>query len=92
MELDGKKIIGLPTETRSGQYLGKVKSIDFDQTTGKVTYIYVRPVWTKRFFCRQFIIHRDQVVSLQENKLVVDDTSIKTPVTSFQKSNLAPSK
>jgi len=92
MEIDGKKIIGLPTFTRSGQRIGKVKSVELDLLTDKVLYILVRPTLFKRLLCRQFIIHRDQVVSLTEEKLIVDDASIKTPVVAFQKSDLAPSE
>ena len=92
MEIDGKKIIGLPTFTRSGQRIGKVKSVELDLLTDKVLYILVRPTLFKRLLCRQFIIHRDQVVSLTEEKLIVDDASIKTPAVVFQKSDLAPSE
>ena len=42
MEIDGKKIIGLPTFTRSGQRIGKVKSVELDLLTDKVLYILSR--------------------------------------------------
>jgi len=89
MGLVRQTIIGLPTETQSGQYLGRVKAVDFEPKTKDIARFYIRPALTKRLLCRQFIIHRDQVISLTQKKLVVEDTTIKLPVSVFRKATIA---
>ena len=82
-------IVNLPVETRTGQYLGRVRSVEIDRVAGTVLRLYVRPSWLKRLWYPQFIIHRNQIVRITENKVVVEDTV--TPIRSWRKAELTSS-
>ena len=68
-----QNLIGLAVETQSGQYLGRVKAVEKDSASDKIIRFYVRPTFFKRIFCSQFIIHRDQVIQVTAEKIVVED-------------------
>jgi len=68
-----QNLIGLAVETQSGQYLGRVKAVEKDPGADKIIRFYVRPTFFKRIFCRQFIIHREQVIKITPEKIIVDD-------------------
>lgn len=77
MILRGNKIIGLPVYTKSNQHLGRVKNLEIDSVSQAVINYIVR----RGFLSEDLIINRNQVVSLEEDKLVVDDGMVAVPVT-----------
>jgi len=72
-----QELIGLPTQTVSGEYLGRVCQIELAADGLEVEYFHIRPVWLKRLWCRRFIVSKDQVVKITSEKIVVDDTLTK---------------
>lgn len=76
MILRGNKIIGLPVYTKSNQYLGRVKNLEIDSVSQTViNYIVNRGFWSE-----ELVINRNQIISLEQDKLVVDDGVVAVPV------------
>lgn len=76
MALSCKKIIGLPVYTKSNQHLGRVKNLEIDSVSQAViNYIVNRGFWSE-----ELVINRNQIISLEQDKLVVDDGVIAVPV------------
>lgn len=84
MNLSANKIIGLRTLTRSGDYLGRVVSFELDTSSQTVKRYYVKKKSFGRWFLNQrillknsLIISARQVVSIDKDKLVVEDAVLK---------------
>lgn len=81
MTLHAKKIIGLGVETKSGQHLGRVQNFSLDPMTQAVTdYTVKSDRLLGELFAKELIIGASQVVSLTEEKMVVDDLVLKEGV------------
>jgi sporulation protein YlmC with PRC-barrel domain len=79
MNLNSKDLINLPVETKSGIFLGKVFDFELETDSGIITKFYVKrgnliEGLLKR---EQLIISRNQVISLDKEKMVVEDGLIK---------------
>lgn len=79
MTLQGKHLLGLPVETQSGQPLGKIQNFSLDPSSHTILQYEVRrhgilkdllPVTT-------LLIHASQVVSITEEKMVVEDLAAR---------------
>ncbi|NCF75487.1 MAG: hypothetical protein GWO87_03315 [Xanthomonadaceae bacterium] len=69
-----KKIIGLPVETKSGEQLGKVFDLELEVESQTVLKYYVKDRnILKEMFNRELIIHRNQVLSISKEKMIVKD-------------------
>lgn len=71
---NGLSPLRLPVHTESGHFLGSVVDVSIDPGSHLVTVFHVKPsrlvpdvVWSP------LLIHRDQVISLDEKGLVVED-------------------
>ena len=78
-----KQLIGLRVETRSGQKLGKIRDFELDPTGLGLKRIYVRQhSYVKGFVVGDLIIGKSSIVSVSEEKVVVEDLilaeSVKT--------------
>jgi len=77
MFIDNKNLIGLPVETKSGLLLGKIKSFEFDSETQTIERYIVksRNLIEKllREELNELIVGRNQVISIDETKMVVED-------------------
>lgn len=71
------KLIGLPVETRSGQVLGKVVEVHISIETQEVEQYEVQPSLMKGLLGRRKLIHRRQVISITQDKIVVEDGVVK---------------
>jgi len=77
MKLTAKNIIGLAVYTQSGTHLGKVADFSFDTETQTVTqYTVKRSGLITDLWPKELLIHPDQVISLTDEKMVVDDNTI----------------
>jgi len=72
-----QKLIGLPTETASGEYLGRVCRVELTNDGREIEYFHIRPALLKRLWCRRFVVYKDQVIKVTSEKIVVDDTLTK---------------
>lgn len=74
MEIAAKKLIGLRVETKSGQYLGRVRDFEIWADALEIKKFYVRPAGiVKGFTDGDLIIEKSAVLSIDENKMTVLD-------------------
>ncbi len=67
----------LPVFTDSGYYLGRLQTVDLEQTNDVVLrYVVTRGCWR---FRKVFLIHPSQVLKINYKKMVVQDTVITLP-------------
>mgnify|MGYP001568136878 CR=1 FL=1 len=72
-----KNLIGLPVETRLGVAVGKISDIELDDVSLVSSYIVQTSKLLPGFLSRQLVIAPKQVVSLTDEKMVVDDNLVK---------------
>lgn len=81
MIISHKNFIGLPVETKSGLVLGKIRSFEIESDTQTISQYVVksRNLISKLLSeeVQEIIIGRNQVISIDEKKMVVDDNSVK---------------
>ncbi|HAT03429.1 MAG TPA: hypothetical protein DCS29_01465 [Candidatus Magasanikbacteria bacterium] len=73
MKINLKQLKQLPVETQSGVVLGKVHDVIL-QTDGQLVAQYI--VKSSVFGKREYIVSRDQVVQFEQDKMIVDDTTL----------------
>ncbi|MBU1146175.1 PRC-barrel domain-containing protein [Patescibacteria group bacterium] len=81
MYINYKNLIGLPVQTKSGLLLGKIKSFEIESDSQNILKYFIksRNLISKLLSeeVEEIIISRNQVISLDEEKMIVDDASIK---------------
>ncbi|MBU1037137.1 PRC-barrel domain-containing protein [Patescibacteria group bacterium] len=78
MYILSKKLKNLPVYTKSKEYLGKIQEIEIDlDNQNIVRYLVKSNQMVKRLVGKQLIIKPPQVLSLDEEKMVVEDNIIK---------------
>ncbi len=84
-----REMIGLPVETVSGISLGKLTDLEIDENSQMVKAYQVQ---TSRllpgFLSDNLLVGRDQVVSVSNKKIVVDDSMVKEKESVFRKASL----
>lgn len=89
MLLSAKKIIGLPAETKNGEKIGKVADINLNAESHTInSYI----IAAKSGFIREknLIVGKNQVISIDDNKMIVEDGLIRENLKSNAIENIAP--
>lgn len=69
-----KGLKNLPVYTKSGSFLGKIKEAEMDSETQQIIKYFVRsgnPL--KNVLAKELLISSSQVISLSQEKMVVDD-------------------
>lgn len=76
-KISDKQLFGLPVETESGTPLGKVQGFHMDaEHHAVVQYIVKNSNPLKDFFNRELLVAPSQVLSISEQKMVVDDSVV----------------
>jgi len=85
MVLENQDLINLPVQTKSGESLGRVNHFEIDQSQQIVRY-FVKSGLIQGLWKDQLIIHRHQVISIDKEKMVVEDNvmSVKESVKSVK--------
>ena len=73
MLINFKDLNDLPVETRAGQTLGKLEGIIIDIDSQSIHQYIVKPSGIKNIFVKELLISREQVVSINKNKIIVED-------------------
>jgi sporulation protein YlmC with PRC-barrel domain len=73
MQLSHRQLLHLPVETKSGARLGVVASFEIDSEQQVVTRYTVRTAPLPKFLADELIIAPSQVVSITNEKMVVED-------------------
>jgi len=78
MLINSEKLIGLRVETESGEYVGRVKSLDIDIDTQGVRTYHIKPKLLEGgVFANELLVHHKQVISITSDKIVVIDNVVK---------------
>lgn len=70
--------LGKRVETEEGNKLGTVERWAFDSMSWKIMKIHVSPTVSKSLSRSGFIIDRQQIVKVTNNRIVVKSTAVKT--------------
>ena len=77
MKLTGRELKNLPVVTKSGERIGTLKDLVIDVATHSVfNYQVLRKRTLAHLLPETFLITPTQVISLDNTKMVVDDTSV----------------
>ena len=80
MNLSSKDLINLPVYTESGKFLGKVVSFEVEQDTQQIAKYYIKAGNIAADLLgesKELIVAQKQVISLTEEKMVVEDIVAK---------------
>lgn len=78
MRLSKTQLLHLPVETRSGQPLGKIVDLVIEAETQTVVQYHVKSqAFVPGLFEQKLLIGRDEVVSLTDQKMVVEDGAVE---------------
>ncbi len=81
MIINHKNLVGLPVLTKSGLLLGKIRSFEIESDTQTVLrYVVKSGSLISKLLSEEvseIIIGRNQVLSLDEEKMMVDDALVK---------------
>ncbi len=73
MRINLKKLKQLSVETKSGTNLGKIADIIFDIDSHTALQYIIKPSFIS---AREYTIAKDQVLSINEEKMIVEDNTI----------------
>lgn len=78
MNLKKRDLIDLPVYTKSDQHLGKIVDFDLDSTTHMVSQYHIKSTDIIRgLLTKELIVNQSQVVSLTNQKMIVEDNVAK---------------
>lgn len=73
MNLTNNDLIHLPVETQSGQHLGRISSFEIDLENQSIIRYYVKTGLIKGLWHQELIIAKNQVISVDSEKMIVED-------------------
>lgn len=77
MLINHKKLIGLAVETQSHERLGEIAGFVLETEAQTVYQYQVRPTGLSGIFAKELLVHRQQVISIGQDKMTVDDLVYK---------------
>lgn len=87
MLLNAKNVIGLPAETESKQKLGKVYDFDIEISSHIIKSYSIEGGFLSS---KKLLISRNQVVSIDKEKMVVKDSVIKEEIKNLEGVKIKP--
>jgi len=79
MIIKGKDLIGLRVETKSGQFLGKIKGFFIETDNLKIKQIIVtRSKLLDKILIKELVIGVDQIIEITEKEMLVNDNIIES--------------
>ncbi|MFH1171124.1 MAG: PRC-barrel domain-containing protein [bacterium] len=77
MTIDAKHLLNLPVETTTGRQIGRVRGFRLDTHTHTILQYEVRRSGIlKELLSADLLIHQQQVISITNEKMVVDDLAV----------------
>ncbi|MFA6392071.1 MAG: PRC-barrel domain-containing protein [Patescibacteria group bacterium] len=93
MKISSKKLLHLPVFTESGEELGKISELIINiETHGVDQYIVRGSNLIEEFFSKDLIVNRTQVISIDQNRMTVDDSISKDKEKLFNTKELGKNK
>lgn len=74
MVLENQDLINLPVYTKSGQNLGRINHFEIEEDSQTIIRYYVKSGLIQGLWKKQLIIQRSQVISINKEKMVVEDS------------------
>lgn len=71
-------ILHLPVYTKSGDHLGKVTDVNIDPDDLRIVQLIVKSGVALPIVSDEYVIHRQQVIAVSEDKIIVDDAAAKS--------------
>ncbi|MBU2575644.1 PRC-barrel domain-containing protein [Patescibacteria group bacterium] len=75
MLINFENLKDLPVETQSGQQIGRLESIIIDIDSQSIYQYVVKPSGIKNIFEKELLISREQIISINKDKIIVDDST-----------------
>jgi sporulation protein YlmC with PRC-barrel domain len=91
MKISSDDLLGLPVYTQSGSHLGKVTGVDVEIDSHLITHYHVRTGLIKDLWHHELLIAREQVISVNAKKMIVDDSASSKIEQPLRKPKLATS-
>jgi len=82
--ISAHNLLTLPVYTESGTILGRIVDVELDPEDLHVERFRVQPGGLKGFLQEEFLIHRTQVIRIEDKRVIVDDTMTPKTVSSKQ--------
>lgn len=79
----------MPVYTEGSVHLGKVAGFEMDSETGKVLTFYVKTGLIKDLLSHQLTVNFSQIISIDKEKMIVNETVKKIPAASFKSAELS---
>ena len=79
MKISSNNLINLPVYTQAGDHLGQVDSFEINIDTRQIENYHVKTGSIKGLWHEQLVINHSQVVSISDEKMVVEDSTKKQP-------------
>lgn len=81
MNINTRDLVGLPVQTRSGNSIGKVASLDVDTDTGRVAAFHVKSGGlVAGLLGDELLVSWDAVIELTSKALIVADATVPSGV------------
>ncbi len=78
MQLSYRQLKNLPVYTKNNDFLGKIKDLEINSDTQNVSkYIIKSSQITKRLVGKELIINPSQVISIDNQKMIVEDETVR---------------
>lgn len=78
MNLSKKDLIGLPVFTQSNQHLGKISDFEFEAEMQRIIKYHIKSEkLVKELLARELIINAERVISIDKEKMIVEDNVAK---------------
>ena len=91
MKIFSHQLNNLPVETKSGQALGKISYYEMDTDTHRVLKYYVKSHKLVRLLSKELTIDPEQVISITQEKMIVQDNLPAIKVLAKNKTGLTQS-
>ena len=93
MQISAKKLLHLPVFTNSGDELGKISDYSINIDTQEVEKYYVRSSHIiEEIFTKELIISKKQIVSIADEKMIVEDLVGEEKEKMFERNELKKNK
>jgi len=81
MDLTFRQLKNLPVYTKSNEYLGKIQEMEINSETQNISkYIIKSSQVSKRLVGKKLWLNPHQVISIDEQKMIVEDGAVKEGV------------
>lgn len=77
MNITAKNILGLRVETKNGNNLGKITNFELDTESHDVRSYSVESGFLEK---KKLLVSRNQVVSINNKKMIVEDSVVKEEI------------